>query len=125
MCDLSRHVEVYMDGSVYIATRVPPAYRLIEHDFYQINSAAVAKLIDTINTFEVISMPAFEDDPTLIYRRKRPEDIEELKNLLSELIGVKWTSLEGAASCEPSGAISEVSLRSDLDRAMKEEVQYP
>ena len=124
-CDLIREVEVYLDGSVYIATRSPPRGRLTDHSYYELDPAAVERLVDTINTYEAVGSRPFEDSEKLIYRRSRPEDVEDLKRRLSELTGVKWTSLEGAASCEPSGATAEVSLRRDLDRSVREETRQP
>lgn len=124
-CDVIRHVEVYLDGSVYIATRSPPRGRLTDHSYYELDPATVERLVDTINTYEAVGSRPFEDSEKIIYRRSRPEDVEDLKRRLAELTGVKWTSLEGAASCEPSGATAEVSLRRDLDRSVKEETSQP
>ncbi len=115
VCDLSRHVEVYLDGSVYIASYISRGDRLVDHSYYEIDRSVVADLVEMINTFETVFQPALEGGrPT--FRRMRPEDIDVLKRRLSDVIEVSWTPPEVAACDEPSTATEEVSLRRDLDR---------
>lgn len=121
-CDLTRHVEVYLEGEIYIATYGPQLRQLLDHSYYHIGSESVTDLVETINAFEASPRGRIEQWPESaqqLYVRDRSADIEDIKARLTKLADVEWTHFEGADHCDESMGRphSEISLRSDLDRA--------
>lgn len=121
-CDLTRHVEVHVGGTVYVATYGPRQKELRAHDYYDVGPKAVAAMVDTINTFPSYKIEIEQPGPSRpSYIRARAEDIERIKARLTELAGISWALLEGAEPCVVrQGPISEIFLRRDLDRAAKD-----
>lgn len=124
-CDLTRHVEVHVGGTVYVATYGPRLKDLRAHDYYEVGPKAVAALVDTINTFPSYKVEIEQPGPTSpAYFRARAENIETIKARLTELAGISWALLDEAEPCVVrQGPISEIALRRDLDRAAKDSAQ--
>lgn len=120
-CDVTQTIYVYSDGTIHNVAYRTHTRAAGRDDYYKIDPVAVTGMVDVINLFPV-STTQIEDvgDIQTIYSRGQPEDIQRIKTQLSTLASIEWAPSSGATGCdEYPGPPSSISLRPDLDAAVK------
>lgn len=119
-CDLTQHMEVYSDGTVYSMIYVPSGSTVQNHAYHRVNPAEVERLVKTINSFEAVTLVMEQPRQNNVqYIRTKPDDIAQLRSRLAELAPIAWAPSSGSTECtEPAGPRSSITLRRDLDRAV-------